>query len=478
MSDDPALFTLTELAVAIAARRVTSRAATEAYLARIAALDGTVAAFVAVDGEGALRAADAADAALARGDRIGPLHGVPLAHKDMYYRAGEVTECGSRVRAGFRPDVTATVLHRLDAAGAITLGRLAMVEFAMGPHGYNENLRQCRNPWNLEHVPCGSSSGSGVAVAARLAAGSLGSDTGGSVRCPASANGVTGLLSTWSRVSRHGVMPMSPSLDSVGPLARTAADCARLLGVIAGADPRDTTCSTHPVADYEGGLCHSLAGVRVGIPDGYFDEDVAPDVADRIGAATEVLRSLGAVVVRVPMPDAVQLAADLHPLTMKSEGAANHLAWMRAVPERYSREVRQRLQAGYFISAADYGLSLKVRGRLLRAFADAVFGRADVLLTPVLPRGAPSIAETTTADGPAYLRMVVSLTRNTKPVNYFGLPAISVPCGFTDAGLPTSFQLIGQPFAEALLLRLAHQYQGQTDWHARVPAVHGAGPLR
>jgi aspartyl-tRNA(Asn)/glutamyl-tRNA(Gln) amidotransferase subunit A len=264
-------------------------------------------------------------------------------------------------------------------------------------------------------------------------------------------------------------MPMSPSLDSVGPLARTAADCARLLSVIAGHDPLDATSSGHPVAEYEAGLSRPLTDVRVGIPDGYFAEGVAADVADRIGTATEVLQSLGATVVPVPVPGAVQLAADLHPLMMKSEGAANHQVWMRAAPEKYSREVRQRLQAGYFIPASDYVQSQKVRGPLLGAFADAVFSRADVLLTPVLPRGAPTIAETTTADGPSYLQMVVSLTRNTKPVNYFGLPAISVPCGFTEAGLPTSFQLIGRPFAEALLLRMAHQYQGGTDWHARLP---------
>jgi len=469
VTDDPALLSLTELADGIAARRVTARAATEAYLARIAALDPVVAAFVAVDGEGALRAAEAADAAVARGDRLGPLHGVPLAHKDMYYRAGELTECGSRVRAGFRPDTTATVLKRLDDAGAITLGRLAMVEFAMGPHGYNENLRQCRNPWRLDHVPCGSSSGSGVAVAARLAAGSLGSDTGGSVRCPASANGVVGLLPTWSRVSRHGAMPMSPSLDSVGPLARTAADCARLLGVIAGADPLDTTSSFRAVPDYAAGLSRPVAGVRVGIPENYFDEGVGPEVAERVAAAVVELRGLGASIVRVTVPEAVQLAADLHPLMMKSEGAANHQATMRAAPERYSREVRQRLQAGYFIPAADYVQAQKVRGRLLRDFAEAVFARADVLLTPVLPRAAPTIAETMTADGPSYLAMVVSLTRNTKPVNFLGLPAISVPCGFTTAGLPTSFQLIGRPFAEALLLRLAHGYQSRTAWHRIVP---------
>jgi len=468
---DPALLSLTELAGAIARRQVTSRAATEACLARIDALDGTLASFVAVEREGALRAADAADAAVARGDALGKLHGVPLAHKDMYYREGELAACGSRVRADHRPATTATVLDRLDAAGAITLGRLAMVEFAMGPHGYNENLKQCRNPWQTDHVPCGSSSGSGVAVAARLVAGSLGSDTGGSVRCPASANGVVGLLPTWSRVSRHGAMPMSPSLDAVGPLARTAADCARLLGVIAGHDARDATTSRHAVPDYEGGLTRPLDGVRIGIPDSYFGEGVAPEVAGAVAAALEELRGLGAVAVPVAVPDAVQLAADLHPLVMKSEGAANHHLWMRGRQDDYSREVRQRLQAGYFIPACDYVEALKLRGPLLRAFADAVFSRADVLMTPVLPNAAPTIAETTTADGPAYLRMVVALTRNTKPVNYFGLPAVSVPCGFTGAGLPSSFQLIGRPFSEALLLRLAHQYQGRTDWHTKVPAA-------
>ena len=468
--DNPALLSLTDLADAIAARRVTARAATEAYLSRIDALDGTLAAYISVDREGALQAADAADAKVARGERLGALHGVPLAHKDMYYRDGEVSTCGSRIRAAFRPAATATVLQRLDAAGAITLGRLAMVEFAMGPHGFNANLRQCRNPWQTEHVPCGSSSGSGVAVAARLAAGSLGSDTGGSVRCPASANGVVGLLPTWSRVSRHGVMPMSPSLDAVGPLARTAADCARLMNVIAGHDPMDATSSRHPVPDYEAGVARTLAGVRVGVAEGYFDEGVSPEVADAVAASVEELRGLGAIVVRVQVPELIRQAADLHPLVMKSEGAANHQRWMRDEADGYSREVRQRLQAGYFIPASDYVQALKLRGQLLAAFADAVFGKADVLATPVLPRGAPTIAETTTSDGPAYLSMVVSLTRNTKPVNYLGLPAISVPCGFTASGLPMSFQLIGRPFSEALLLRMAHGYQTRTDWHTRVPA--------
>jgi aspartyl-tRNA(Asn)/glutamyl-tRNA(Gln) amidotransferase subunit A len=466
-----ALLSLTEMAAAIAGRRVTSRAIVEACLRRIAVFDESVAAFITVDADDALAAADRADAAVARGERLGPLHGVPLAHKDMFYRPDRDVTCGSRVRAHFRTPEKATVLRRLEQAGAIDLGALAMVEFAMGPHGYNANLRHCRNPWQLDHVPCGSSSGSGVAVATRFVAGALGSDTGGSIRCPASASGVTGLLPTYSRVSRAGVMPMSFSLDCVGPLARTAADCARLMNAIAGPDPLDPTASQHPVSDYEAGLDLPLAGLRVGLPDSYFDVGVAPEVAARLEDARDLLRRLGATLVEVRIPSSIGEVADLHPLVMKAEGAANHQLWMRERPAAYTTEVRHRLQAGYFVPATDYLQALKARGALLREFAEAVFAEADILFAPVLPKAAPTIAETTTASGPAYLEMVVSLTRNTKVCNFLGLPAISVPCGFTAAGLPVSFQAIGRPFSEKLLLRVAHRYQSETDWHRRVPPL-------
>jgi aspartyl-tRNA(Asn)/glutamyl-tRNA(Gln) amidotransferase subunit A len=469
--DDPCLMTLVDMADAIARGAVSSRAVVEAHLDRIEALDSRLGCFVTLDREEALRAADRADAAVARGDRLGPLHGVPLAHKDMFDRAQCVAGRGSRVRSDYRPSGNATVLARLEAAGAITLGALAMVEFAMGPHGYNAHLRPCRNPWNPDHVPCGSSCGSGVSVAARLTPASLGSDTGGSIRCPASANGVTGLQPTWSRVSRHGVMPMSPSLDTVGPLARTAQDCARIMSVIAGADPLDPTAALHQAPDYEAGLGRPLDGVRVGIPVGYFDEGLSRDIVVRLEESRTALRSLGAELVEIKIPSLVQDAADLHPLVMKAEGAANHHLWMRGQPDAYSPEVRHRLQAGFFIPAVDYIQALKLRGVLLRRFRDSVFAKVDVLHTTVLPKAAPTVAETTTANGPAYLDMVVSLTRNTKITNFLGLPAISVPCGFTGASLPVSFQLIGRPFSEALLLRCAHHYQRGTDWHARVPSI-------
>jgi aspartyl-tRNA(Asn)/glutamyl-tRNA(Gln) amidotransferase subunit A len=475
---DPALMTLTETAEAVAAQKITSRAVVEACFARIDALDPRVCAFVATDRNAALAAADRADAAVSRGDGLGLLHGVPLAHKDMFNGSARPPEFGSKINYSFLDPSAATVLQRLDKAGAINLGALAMVEFAMGPHGFNAHLPVCRNPWHLDHVPCGSSSGSGVAVASRFVAGALGSDTGGSVRCPASANGVVGVLPTYSRVSRHGVMPMSFSLDCVGPLARTAADCARLMTVIAGHDPLDPTSSNRPVPDYEIGLEHSIAGIRIGIPDRYFTDDIAPDVQARLSESLEVLTSCGAKLLEVSIPPSIQDVADLHPLIMKAEGAANHELWMRSVPNQYSDEVRNRLQAGFFIPATDYIQALKLRAALLHEWSNGVFAKVDVLHTAVLPKAAPTFKETTTATGPAYLNMVVSLTRNTKICNFLGLPAISVPCGFTTNKLPASFQLIGRPFSESLLLRLAHQYQAETSWHQLVPPFVGPSSLR
>jgi aspartyl-tRNA(Asn)/glutamyl-tRNA(Gln) amidotransferase subunit A len=468
---DPTSLSLIDMAGAIARREISSRAVVSAHLDRVDRLDPRVASFLSVEHDEALAAADRADAAIARGDRLGPLHGVPLAHKDMFQRVGKTASYGSSPRGEPASTQTATVLSRLDAAGAISLGSLAMVEFAMGPHGYNAHLKQCRNPWRLDHVPCGSSSGSGVAVASRFVAGSLGSDTGGSVRCPASACGIVGLLPTYSRVSRRGVMPMSPSLDSAGPLARTAADCARLMNVIAGADPLDPTSSDHPTVDYEAGLGRSIQGLRVGAPINYFGDGVTAEVEAALAESRAALRALGATIVDVEIPSCFQDAADLHPLVMKAEGAANHQGWMRSFADRYTPEVRRRLQAGYFVPAVDYIQALKLRGPLLREFARQVFDDVDVLLTPVLPRAAPTIEETTTSDGPAYLAMVLSLTCNTKALNYLGLPGISVPSGFTSAGLPTSFQLIGRPFSESLLLRVAHAYQMETNWHLAAPEL-------
>jgi aspartyl-tRNA(Asn)/glutamyl-tRNA(Gln) amidotransferase subunit A len=341
----------------------------------------------------------------------------------------------------------------------------------MGPHGYNQHLEQCRNPWNPEHIPCGSSSGSGVSVGARAVFGSLGSDTGGSVRCPAAVSGVVGLLPTYGRVSRHGMMPMSFSLDSAGPLTRTVRDCARFLSVIAGPDSRDATCSTEPVDDYEAKIGLRVKGIRIGIPTNYFYEGVAPEIRAALEESIQVLTSLGAEIVHLPMPESIHEVAELHPLVMKAEGAANHSNWMRAHAGEYSDQVRNRLQAGFFIPATDYIQALKVRAQLLEELLVSVFEQVDVLHTPLLPMPVPTIEESKTVSGTAYLDMVVALTRNTKVVNYYGIPAMSVPCGFSKSGLPIAFQLAARPFDESSLFQVAHAYQEATIWHKRLPGV-------
>ncbi len=467
--DELSALTLCGLADAIRGGEVSAVEAMAASLARIERLDPKLNAFIWRDGEGAMARAEEADAARARGDELGALHGVALAHKDMFYRPGRPSSCGSRIRRDFHGLETATVLRRLDQAGAIEIGTLAMVEFAMGPHGYNSHLPRCRNCWDFERIPCGSSSGSGTAVAGRLVYGALGSDTGGSIRCPAAANGVTGMSPTYGRVSRFGAMPMSFSLDVMGPLARTAKDCARLLGAIAGRDGKDASSSRERVPDYEGGLMRSIVGLRIGVPEGYFDEDLDPDVASLVEESLDVFRSRGASIIRVEMPPVLHRVAEIHPLVMKAEGSANHGAWKRTRAHDYSEEVGKRLEAGFFIPAGDYINALQYRGAALQEFSDAVFSKADVLHTPVLPMPTPSLEATAYSDGPTYLKMVVALTRNTKVVNYFGLPAISVTCGFTPDGMPTSFQLVGRPFSEDMLLRLGHQYQLETVWHKKMP---------
>jgi len=469
---DWAAHSLCEVADAIATGRASAREVAEACLDRTARLDGHLSCFVEHNPNTTIAAAEAADDALRRGVAPGLLHGVPLAHKDMYYRAGRVSSCGSRLRREEVRHETATVLTRLDNAGAIETGRLVMVEFALGPHGYNANYPLCRNAWNPDYIPCGSSSGSGVAVSAGMVFGSLGSDTGGSIRCPAAVSGAVGLVPTRGRVSRSGIMPMSFSLDVVGPIARRARDCARLLSVIAGCDLADSTSLDMPVPDYEAALGTPGPLPRIGVAQGYFDEQLHPEVAAALADAIDTFRRIGFSVGEVAMPtDDLRAISELHPLVMKAEGAANHMEWMRARPDDYTPEVRHRLQAGFFVTATDYIQALKLRGHFLREFSRVAFGSVDLLLTPVLRGAVPTIAETMNRHGAAYLDMVTSLTRNTKVVNYLGLPAMSVPCGFTSNGLPTAFQLIGRPWSEASLLATAHRYEQATDWHHRQPAI-------
>lgn len=462
--------TLAEAAAALRARRVSAVELLQAQIARARAVQPAINAFIRIDEEPAMAQARALDSEAARGHFRGPLHGVPMAHKDMFYRTGLVTTCGSAIRRDVRADTTATALERLDAAGAIDFGTLNMAEFAYGPTGHNVHVGAARNPWNTAHITGGSSSGSGAAVAARATFGALGSDTGGSVRLPASLCGVTGLKVSYGRVSRAGAMPLSYSMDTVGPLARTALDCALMLQVLAGADPRDPTTPAQPVPDYAARLQQPLGGLRVGVPNQFFHDDLDPVVARCIDEARKVLTSLGCRVIPVDLPDmrAAEVAAT-H--VIAAEAATLHGNWLRTRPQDYSPQVRARLMRGLAVPASRYIDALRMRGELLQRFLSEVFNQVDVLHMPSLAIPTPTLAETDVGGGARMDRILALLTRLQRPLNFLGLPSIALPCGLTPNGMPVGMQLAGRPFAEDVILHLAHAFQQVTPWHARQPAT-------
>ena len=469
MSDLPHL-SMTEAADAVKRGEVTSVALVEACLARIAAHDGKVNSVIRLDKAEALEAAAAVDKARAAGKLLGPLAGVPMMHKDMYYRAGKVSTCGSKIRKDFKPKVTATVLERLDAAGAIDMGTLNMAEFAQNPTGHNAHHGHCHNPWNLPYCTGGSSSGSGAGVAARFFFAALGSDTGGSIRLPATICGVTGIKGTQTRVSRAGVMPLSFSMDNVGPLTRTARDAARFMRITAGHDPRDPTSSKEPVPDYEAALTGDIRGLRIAVPQEYFFDGADAVVVQAFEKSLDVLKARGSTVERVSAPSLRAIAAYVA-LCSRVEGAAIHANWMREFPGDYAIHLSARLYGGYAIPGHLYVESLARRGPLLRQFCAEALGRFDLVATPALRTRVPTLAETDIDADPANWSRFMAVSNNTRPFNYLGLPTVSIPCGFDDRGLPIGLQLAGRPFAEGRVLAAADAYQRDTDWHARVPAL-------
>ncbi len=468
---DLAQLSLVEAAAAVRDRDVTAIALLEACLARLDAHNDQVNATIWVDREGAGRAAEAADAAVASGQPLGPLHGLPLAHKDMYYQAGRRCTCGSAIRRDFVPTTTATVVERLSAAGAYAFAGLNMAEFAQNPTGHNAHYGDCHNPWNLPHVTGGSSSGSGAAVAARFTYAALGSDTGGSIRLPAAACGVSGIKPTQTRVSRAGVMPLSFSHDNVGPLARTVRDCARVLRVIAGQDPRDPTSAAEPVPDYEAALDGDLRGMRLGVPTTYFLDGLDAAVEQALEQALAVLAERGATVIRLPLP-LMEAVLAYGGIVSRVEAAAIHAQWMRERPGDYAVHLSARIYAGNAIPGTYYVEALSRRGPILQAFAAEVFGQVDALVCPTIKTCLPTLAETDIDHGPPGTEhRFMALSANTRPFNYLGLPAVSVPCGFDPQGCPVGLQIAGRPFAEARVLRIADAYQRSTDWHRRSPPL-------
>lgn len=459
---------IAEIADAFRKGETTAEAETKAALERLERAGADFNAVAALTPDSALEQARAADTARAKGAALGPLAGVPLAHKDMFYRADRPCHCGSKIRAGFVPDRTAAVLNRLDAAGAIDLGTLHMAEFALSPTGYNEHYGHGRNPWNPDHVCGGSSSGSGIVVAARAVAAALGTDTGGSIRHPAAACGITGLKPTHGAVSVAGAMPLSATLDTVGPLALNARDAARIMDVIAGEDRDDPSTAWAPDRPFEAALNGDISGLRLARPRGYYDEELDAEIAAALETALRSLADLGAKVADGGTPDMAAANAFAH-LVVATEAATLHRRWILERPGDYADQVRTRMEPGLCYPATHYVEALMRRGDLAREWLDAALGDADAAILPAFPIPVPSIAHTTEGGPEAVAKIIGTVTRNTRALNYLGLPAVSIPIGFSADGLPIACQIVGRAWSEPLLLRIADAFQQVTDFHLALP---------
>ena len=466
-------WTIGSLAEAIKARKISPGEAVLDYLDRIERLDPKLRAFITVNAEGALARARALEKEPPRG----PLHGVPLAYKDLCAVKGLPTSCGTRTRDYFLSGHECTAVTRLSRAGAVTLGKLNMTELALGPFGDNAHHGDAQNPWRLGHLTGGSSSGSGAAVAARLCAGALGSDTGGSIRLPAGACGIVGLKPTYGRVSRAGVMALSWSYDHLGPMTSTVKDCALMLGIIAGHDPADATSSHRDVPDYVAALDGPVRGLRVGVPDNYYHDGLHPEVEAAMKQSVAALEALGARVERLRVPDPGPMVAACNNVMVCAEAAAIHTRLLKERPGEIQPTVLARLAPGLRVSAYDYIQGSRLRAQFTREFIAEVFSKVDVIVAPSIPEPAPSLVEAKSGTTDDIVRRMGRFSRLTRPINALGLPALSVPCGFSTAGLPIGLQLIGRPFDEALLLRLGHAYEQSTSWHTRRPPKSSPSPV-
>ena len=456
---------LTELTRRIQAKQISPVEATEAMLSRIAALDGQLKSYALVMAEEARAAARQAEAEIARGEIRGPLHGAPIAVKDLCWMAGVPTAAGMTIHRDFHPQDTATVVKRLQAAGAIILGKLQLTEGAYVDH--HPQIPPPVNPWSAEHWSGASSSGSGVATAAGLCYGSLGSDTGGSIRFPCAAQGLTGVKPTWGRVSRYGVFELAATLDHIGPMTRSAADAAAMMAAIAGADPDDPTALQAPVPDFMAELGGGVAGLRLGIDEAWMG--AATDAATQgvLQAALATLRQLGAEVVPVRFPDTAAMIEDWFPLC-GAEVAVAHKATYPARKGEYGPSLAALIELGRGLSGMGYQ-EIVLRRIDFRGRVAAMFEGIDLLLAPAQGFASPTLATMATAgEDAALMRALLSYTC---PFDMTGSPTITLPGGFTDAGTPIAFQLVGPHLSEALLCRAGHAFQGATEFHRRHPAL-------
>jgi aspartyl-tRNA(Asn)/glutamyl-tRNA(Gln) amidotransferase subunit A len=477
--------TVAELSRQLQSREVSSVELTRDYLDRIQRLDSQLNSFITVDAEKTLAQARAADERIARGNAA-PLTGIPVAHKDLFCAKGWRTTCASKMLENFVAPYDAHVIERFDAAGAVILGKTNMDEFAMGSSNENSFFGPVRNPWDLEAVPGGSSGGSAAAVAAGLAPVATGTDTGGSIRQPASFCGVSGLRPTYGRVSRYGMVAFASSLDQGGALARTAEDLAMVLEVMASYDPRDSTCIDRPKDDYVGKLKGGVKDLRIGMPREYFSQDLARDVADPIEAAIEEYRRQGATLVEVSLPNQ-HLSVPVYYVLAPAEASSNlarydgvrygyrapeytDLAdmYMKTRAQGFGAEVKRRIMIGTYVLShgyydAYYLQAQKIRRLIARDFAEA-FRQCDLIMGPAAPCVAYNLGAKTTDCVQMYLDDLYTI-----PINLAGLPGMSIPCGFGHKGRPVGLQIVGNYWDEARMLAAAHAFQQATDWHMKSP---------
>ena len=458
-SDDVAALTLKQAGDSLRGKRASPVDLTQACLKRIERYNSSINAYITVVGEQALKSAREVEAEQRRGKWRGPLHGIPIALKDNIDTAGIRTTAASGVFKDRVPSEDADVVRRLKAAGAIIIGKLNLHEFAYGGTSDVGYFGAVHNPWALDHIAGGSSGGSAAAISADLCFGSLGTDTAGSVRIPSSYSGVVGFKPTYGRASLRGVIPLSWTLDHVGPICKTVEDASLVLSTIAGFDPMDPASVDVPVPDYSRALKMETSKLRLGIPRSPFFENLHPEVARAIEAAIEVLRKMSGPVSETTLPPTFPL---LLPVT-GPEAYAYHAKYLAESPDLYQPFTRDRIiQFGRDVKGSEYAYALH-QTNLLRREIRKTFSTVDLIITPTMPRPAESLAESKNFD-PIGLQ-------NTSPFDIFGLPTISIPCGFTNSGLPIGLQLSGGPFAESTVLALAHAYERETEWHKRRPKL-------
>jgi aspartyl-tRNA(Asn)/glutamyl-tRNA(Gln) amidotransferase subunit A len=454
-----------ELSKLMAAKEISPVEATEAYLERIESLDGKLRAFITVTADAALEAANKAEQEIAQGNHRGPMHGVPVAVKDQIYTQGILTTGGSPVFNDHIPTIDATVIENLRATGAVLLGKLNMTEFATS--GLSHQFDPPRNPWDLERSTGGSSSGSGAATAAFLCAASLGEDTGGSVRFPASWCGLAGIRPTWGRVSRYGVMPGVRSMDTIGPLGRTVEDCAITLAAIAGHDPKDKVSSHEPVPDYQAALAGGIKGLRVGIlKELVYTDLVEEEIRQSVLAAAATMKEMGAQVEEISIPLAANAGAINGAIRVEAPTTYRDLLHDR--PRDIAHDNRIGYLVGTIMPASYFYKGLRLRS-LLRYQVLAAFDSVDVMLSPTTGVAAQLLGLDPVIDSKAASSRIPWLLATT--FSLANVPALSVPCGFTATGLPIGLQIAGRPFDESTVLRAGHSYEQGTEWHSRKPEI-------